>query len=98
MAQNGTSYEMVPTSQTTVTQVTNMDEQEAQLNRYDLATLDKDWFPILASKLSAKEPLKKARIFSEADQTDFAELPEDEIDRGTFNAKEFEEELRSMHR
>jgi rhomboid-related protein 1/2/3 len=110
-----TSYEMVNSQEwsrndhNTVPQVVTRDEKtERTMERrkqYELSSLDNDWYPILATKLT--KSTSKSRSFDQPDvgQTGASYHSqsritiEDEIDgRGTFAAKDLEKELRSMHR
>jgi len=83
----------------------NSSEQNQNLKSYTLASLDADWYPIFANKLT---PHPEKSELSAQDQTDLGARShrsptrvtiEDQIDgRGVFFAKDLEKELRSMHR
>lgn len=106
---NGQEYEMVNSTEWNRNEHTPsppmMESDRDPLKSYKLASLDLDWYPVLNQKLKPRKA---------ADQADFGEggqqqllrhtagrrvTTEDEIDgRGSFSAKELEQELKSMHR
>ena len=112
MDHNGQDYEMVPTNEwqrndhsLPRVQVQRPSARAERLKNYDDIALDADWFPILRDKLTPK--YKDNFNKSGQDEGDHGSprsprtriTVQDEIDgRGTFNAKDLELELYSMHR
>lgn len=100
----GDSYEMVGTQDWKK----EGDPESSGDHAYALPTLDADWFPVLAARLHGGRPDQGVSPVGDGqDETDFAlrrgrrsraEALDDIDGRGTFDAREVELELRTMHR
>lgn len=76
-------------------QVRQQHQNENRQPTYELASLDADWYPILAPRLTGRSKDVPDSSYGSPTRITI----EDEIDaRGTFSARDLERELKSMHR